>query len=82
MILNSEYIEMKAKGVTAHGLRVHHGRLVVPLRDASGELHSLQFIAGDGDKKFSPGGRVTGCYFGVGKPDGVILRSFNLAMTC
>ena len=74
-----DHAYLKAKGVKAHGLRVHDGRLVVPLRDASGELCSLQFIAGDGQKKFLPGGRVTGRYFGVGKPDGVILIAEGVA---
>lgn len=61
------------KGVKAHGLRVTgDGRLVVPVRDASGELHSLQFIGPDGDKRFLPAGRVRGCYFGIGKPRGVL----------
>jgi putative DNA primase/helicase len=60
-----------AKGAKAHGLRVHDGALVVPMRDGA-ELHSLQFIAGDGGKKFLTGGRVRGCYFPIGKPDGVL----------
>ncbi len=62
---------LRAKGVKAHGLRVHDGALVVPMRDGA-ELHSLQFIAGDGAKKFLTGGRVSGCYFSIGKPDGVL----------
>lgn len=60
-----------SKGVKAHGLRVHDRALVVPMRDGT-ELHSLQFIAGDGGKKFLSGGRVSGCYFPIGKPDGVL----------
>jgi phage/plasmid primase-like uncharacterized protein len=52
------------KGVKAHGeLREYRGALVLPLRDAQGEIHSLQFISADGDKKFLPGGRVAGCFF-------------------
>ena len=38
------------------------GRLLVPLRDASGTLHSLQRIRPDGEKRFFPGGRVKGCF--------------------
>jgi len=60
-----------AKGVKAHGLRIHEGALVVPVRDAA-ELHSLQFITPEGEKRFLPGGRVAGCYFSIGKPDGVL----------
>jgi len=44
-------------------VREHRGRLVLPLRDASGELHSLQFIGADGAKKFLTGGRIAGCFF-------------------
>ena len=59
------------KGIKAHGARLHNGALVIPMRDG-GELHSLHFIGPDGDKKFLTGGRVKGCYFGIGKPDGVL----------
>jgi putative DNA primase/helicase len=59
------------KGVKAHGLRIHDGVLVVPMRIGT-ELHSLQFVAGDGSKRFLTGGRVSGCYFPIGKPDGVL----------
>jgi putative DNA primase/helicase len=58
--------------VRSYGLRLHKGSLVIPVRDASGELHSLQFIAPDGSKKFLTGGRVHGCYFGIGTPEGAI----------
>ena len=37
--------------------------LVIPLRDAPGVIHSLQFINREGDKRFMPGGRVQGCYY-------------------
>lgn len=64
-----EYLRRKA--VRAHGLRVHDdGRLIVPLRDADGALHSVQFVAGDGAKRFLPGGRVAGCFHMLGEPDG------------
>jgi putative DNA primase/helicase len=49
------------------------GLLLVPLRDAAGTLHSLQAIAPDGTKRFLPGGRVRGCYHGMGKPSGVLV---------
>ena len=62
---------LRTKGVKAHGLRVHDGALVVPMRNEA-ELHSLQFIADDGGKRFLAGGRVGGCYFPIGKPDGVL----------
>jgi putative DNA primase/helicase len=52
------------KRVKVYGdLRASRGKLVVPLRDSSGELHSLQFIDAKGGKKFLHGGRVAGCFF-------------------
>lgn len=39
------------------------GKLVMPLRDEHGGLHSLQFIGADGTKRFLPGGRISGCSF-------------------
>jgi putative DNA primase/helicase len=64
---------LTAKGIAPHGIRVNDdGRLVVPVRDADGNLDSLQFIADDGGKKFLTGGKVSGCYYSIGKPDGVL----------
>lgn len=61
------------KGIEAHGARVYKGALVIPVRDAAGALHSLQFIAEDGTKRFLTGGRVEGCYFGIGGRPGFVL---------
>lgn len=61
------------KCVKAHGLRVAaDGRLLVPVRDQTGELLSLQFIAPDGEKRFLTGGRIAGGYFAIGKPGAVL----------
>jgi len=68
---SDEHPYLVSKGVKAHGLRVHGEALVVPMRDGT-ELHSLQFIAGDGGKRFLAGGRVSGCYFPIGKPEAVL----------
>lgn len=54
------------KGIEAHGTAVFKSALIVPVRDATGALTSLQFIAEDGGKKFLTGGRVEGCYFHIG----------------
>jgi putative DNA primase/helicase len=59
------------KGIRSHGLRVHEGKLVVPMRDGA-TLHSLQFIGLEGDKHFLSGGRVSGCYLLIGTPDGAL----------
>lgn len=56
------------KGVRNHGLRLHKTSLVIPMRDSAGVLHSLQFIDGEGNKRFLSGGRKKGCYFAIGSP--------------
>ena len=55
------------KGIKANGARLHKDALVIPMR-AGGEIHSLQFIGTDGDKRFLTGGRVAGCYYSIGNP--------------
>jgi putative DNA primase/helicase len=67
----TEHPYLSTKGVQAHGVRSDGaGGLLVPMRDAAGNLHSLQTIAADGDKRFLSGGRATGCYHAIGKPKG------------
>ena len=45
----------------------------MPLRDASGTLHSLQTIDASGQKRFLSGGKAKGCYLSIGTPDGCIV---------
>ena len=60
---------LAAKGIQRHdALLQRRDALVLPLRDANGELHSLQFIAPDGTKRFLPGGQTAGCYYVIGNP--------------
>lgn len=54
------------KGIQAHGVRSYKGSLVVPVRDLEGALHSLQFITGDGEKRFLTDGRIAGCMHVIG----------------
>lgn len=61
------------KGIKAHGVRCSGHHLLIPMRDTSGTLHSLQSIARDGVKRFQSGGRVKGCYHAIGKPDGLLI---------
>lgn len=58
------------KGVKNYGLGLYKGLLVVPMRDSIGNLHSLQFIDCDGNKRFLSGGLKKGCYFSIGSPTG------------
>lgn len=64
---------LTAKGIKPHGARSDGERLLIPMRDTAGTLHSLQTIGPDGAKFFMPGGRVNGCYFGMGKPAGCVI---------
>src|SRR3972149_2993227 len=57
------------KGIKASGGRLHNDALVIPVR-GGGEIHSLQIIGPEGDKRFLTGGRVAGCYFSMGNPKG------------
>jgi putative DNA primase/helicase len=63
------------KGAKVFGdVRQYRGTLVLPLRDANSELHSLQFIGADGTKRFLSGGRIAGCFFTLAdKPDGPLV---------
>lgn len=65
------------KGVRGHGVRyLADGTLLVPMRNAAGELQNLQRIAaerpadGSTDKRFLPGGRKAGLWHLVGQLDG------------
>lgn len=69
----SDHRYLLAKGIQPHGLRVNGERLLVLMRDSAGVVHSLQTIEPSGAKLFLPGGRVRGCYFGIGRPHGVLL---------
>ena len=64
---------LTTKGIKPHGVKAFGDKLLIPMRDTAGTLHSLQTIAPDGDKRFHPGGRVKGCYFSIGRPAGVLV---------
>ena len=69
------------KGVKAHGARVtSDGKLVVPLFGDDGAVSSLQYIEGDGGKRYHPGGEVKGKFWMVGTPsDGLIYLAEGFA---
>lgn len=58
-----------SKAVPAYGIKLLREQLVVPMRDADGTLHSLQFIGANGRKTFLTGGRKRGCYHAIGRPE-------------
>lgn len=61
------------KGVQPHGAKIESDKLLIPMRDTSGKVHSLQTIAPDDTKMFMHGGRIKGCYFSIGKPKGALI---------
>lgn len=65
---------LHAKRVPAYGIRQLRDMLVIPARDISGQLHTLQFIGSDGAKRFLSGGRISGCYYPIaGCGDGLLI---------
>lgn len=72
-MLSTAHPYLSAKGVQAYGVKLEGEVLLIPMRDTAGNLHSLQVIDPDGGKRFQPGGRVKGCYHGIGKPEGVLI---------
>ena len=65
---NNDHPYLVRKQVHAFGIRDLRGQLVIPLRNAEGNLCSLQFIGADGRKTFLTGGRKRGCYHAIGRP--------------
>ncbi|MCC5794008.1 MAG: AAA family ATPase [Chromatiales bacterium] len=55
------------KQVQVHGIRQIGTRLVIPVRDADGEIQSLQLIGRDGEKRFQTGAPAAGGYFLIGE---------------
>jgi phage/plasmid primase-like uncharacterized protein/replicative DNA helicase len=68
----TEHAYLRRKQVKPYGLRVYQGKIVVPLRDGEGAIHSLEFIDDAGAKLFLSGGRKSGCWFMLGEPGEVI----------
>lgn len=61
----SEYLNRKKVG--AYGVRFSRGSIVVPVRNAAGDLVGLQFVDADGNKKFLTGTPKSGCWHLIGE---------------
>lgn len=62
----SSYLERK--GVRAHGVRFEGETMLVPMRDAAGQLRGLQTIAPDGGKRYLAGVAKRGLFHLIGGP--------------
>lgn len=71
MPASDNHAYLARKNVKAHGIRVYDSSLVVPVREGS-TLHSLQFIAPNGEKRFLAGGQVAGGFYSIGRPKRVL----------
>ena len=69
----TEHDYLTRKGIKPHAAKIEGDKLLIPMRDTAGTVRSLQTIAPDGTKMFISGGRVKGCYFGIGKPKGALI---------
>ena len=69
----TEHDYLTRKGIQPHGAKIEGDKLLIPMRDTTSTIHSLQTITPDGIKMFMSGGRVKGSYFDIGKPKGVLI---------
>ena len=63
---------LRNKNIQPHGIRTDGFNLLIPMYDENKKLCSIQSINPNGEKLFYKGGRVKGCYYPIGKPNGVI----------
>lgn len=66
----SDHPYLHRKQIGAHCARQSDGVLVIPVSDISGQIHSLQFITRRGEKRFLSGGKLRGCFCGIGNIEG------------
>lgn len=74
---NHKYLENK--NIKPHGIRSDGFNLLIPMYDQNKKFCSIQTINPNGDKLFHKGGRVKGCYFPIGKPNGVMCLAEGFA---
>lgn len=71
------------KQVTPLALRMDAGRrLVVPLQDSEGQIHSVEFIAPDGAKRYLAGGAKKGHFAVVGAEPGPFAGRTGPVLIC
>ena len=75
-----EHPYLQTKGISPHGTRITgDGRLMVPMYSPDGDLASIQYIDGQGEKKYHSGGKAGGSFFSVGEQTEHILIAEGFA---
>ena len=69
----NDHTYLKNRGVQSHGLRINNTLLLVPMFNVDGEIASAQNISTNGDKFFTKGGRVKGCFLPIGTPENILI---------
>ena len=73
---------LERRGIQPYGVRVEaDGFLIVPMRDTDAKLWNIERInpADSSDKKGLYGGRRTGLYFSIGRPNGSVIVAEGFA---
>lgn len=71
------------KQVTPLSLRVdRQNRLIVPLQDVDGEIHSVEYISADGAKRYLAGGAKRGHFSVVGGEPGALAAPIGPLLLC
>lgn len=70
---------LRRKRALAHGIRQKGNALLIPIRNACGELQSIQFIHPDGTKLFLRCGRTAGGFYLIGVVADVLLIAEGFA---
>ena len=65
---DASFTYLVKKKVGIYGIRQYRQWLLIPVRDITGQLISLQYISPSGDKYFKRGGRVKGGFHRIGRP--------------
>lgn len=71
---STDHQYLKTKRIKSYGLKQYGEALVIPLKDATDQLWSLEFIAPNGNKNLLANGKTNGCYYTIGQvSDNVIV---------
>lgn len=70
---------LRRKRAQAHGIRQKGNALLIPIRNACGEIQSIQYIHADGTKIFLRGGRTAGGFYLIGVVADVLLIAEGFA---